>query len=498
MANPSHSFILLIGDESALLLPPQHLPDADPIFTKSHDEKDSDPIIESISMASHLPVIILNDCGDQYYTHETIPNLSSIDKKKLIKRKLNEIYPDASYKTSVMHNNNKILMVGANETEPLEIWQKRLSKLSNSSGIVTLLPLESADILASLWSGAKDGWAILLSFHKTGGTRQIVTRDGEIVFTRLTSPMSEKTSVGYMSAAIAIDIKSTRDYLLRMGFSNETPLHLIAIMPENMHDAMNATPLDVATRHFFTPYDAALKLKLSLVPEKTETISDLIHALWLNKRSEPIRILAKEDKLKELLQIKIHKIGMATAIFFSLVAGVLIGNATLDFLKSQRVIYDIKYDINQLENIYIKQQEKITIATEPLNRLRLAVERKRLFKKENVKVIEILDAIKNAIGDDFRFYKMSWRNNNLTFVLRLTDDELIQKPITINKAEIKNRFKIKEQEIQNELNKINPKAIIDLIKPPFSSGKNKVISNEDDKEKEQKPIATYVIKWSDL
>lgn len=495
MTNPSHSFIILVGDESVLLLPPQHLPDADPLFAQSHDMEDAAALLEVISMAPHLPVLILSDCSDQLYTYENLPVLSAIDRKKLLSRRLHEIYPDAAYTTALEQENNKALMVGVKETKALALWQERIDKLPNPCGIISLLPLESADMLAALWPEAREGWAIMLSFHKTGGTRQIVTHDGKIVFTRLTAPISENTSVGYMSATIAIDIKATRDYLLRMGFSNETPFHLIALMPQNMHSAMQATPLDVSTRHFFTPHEAAVKLNLPLAPEKDETISDLIHALWLSRRSDPKVPLAKDAKLRELRQIKIHKIGMITAIVFSMIAGVLIGQTTLDFLKSQRIVYEVQYDIDQLKSTQTKQQTKLTLATAPLSRLRMAVERKRLFKKEMPQPLMILSAIKDVIGEDARVYNLSWENGKLNFTLRLTDEVLTKKPLSLNKAEIKNRFKIIEQDMRSALAEANPSAMLEMTKAFFATASNKTLTNEDETETPKLPLSSYSIEW---
>lgn len=498
MANPSHSFLLLIGDESVLLLPPQHLPDPNPLFAASHDEEDIEALLQVISMAPHLPLIILSDCSAQHYSSETIPPLSASDRKKLLKRRLEEIYPDAAYRAALPQGSEKALMVGVEETGPLAIWQERLDTIPNPTGIVSLLPIESANMLAALWPESKEGWAILLSFHKTGGTRQIVTHNGELVFTRLTTPISEGTSVGYMSATLAIDIKATRDYLLRMGFSNETPFHLIAIMPEKLHAAMEATPLDVSTRHLFTPHEAAIKLDLALAPEKDETISDLIHLLWMSRKTEPKVILAKMSKLSEMFHTKIHKIGMTTAIFFALFAGVFIGQSTLNFLKTQRIVYEVQYDIDQLESTIAKNQHMLTTAVEPLSRLRMAVERKRLFKKDRAIPLKILAAIQNAIGEDMRLSKLNWEDDKLTFTMHITDEYLLKEPMALNKEAIRAVYKIAEKTMREALHRSYPQSELNLKSLSIAEhNKNKTLSSNDAQKPKQPPKALFVIEWKE-
>ncbi len=423
MIDLERSFILLIGDTGEALLPPQELDDLFPLICEGHEDELVTPFIEQFTEHPEHPIILVYDGPDQSYKVDEIPpGLSIFDRKRLLLRHLRECFYDHSHRGFLTIDERHALLLSAKETGPLALWAQRLGKLPNPSGTIGLLPIESTGLSKQLVPETSAGWSLLLSFHRTGGIRHTVTNNGAFVFTRLTPLLSEATSVGYMTSMIALDIKATRDYLARLGLGADEPLFLIGIVPQSIQDALNATPLDVSERKLFTPHEAAMHLHFPFVPEKHEPHADFIHLLWLGacKRSLSVE-LVKESYRLEMFHAVVRRGVIAALIVLTLLSGA--GTAHESFLLASHIhrFSQIKGDVTQLQNDLVRHRREHAATTTPLDRLRLAMERRRLFERQESELTLWLSALRPVLDSEgLRLAHLDWQEGRLTFAVNPT------------------------------------------------------------------------------
>ena len=142
-------------------------------------------------------------------------------------------------------------------------------------------------MIQKLMPEAKQGWALMLSWHRTGGFRQIATRDGQLIFTRLTPPLAPDTSPAYLGSHLATDLHASLDYLGRLGLTDKSALRFVAILPHAMHATLTALHLPMRAQKTLTPFEAAKILRLPFAPAEDDPTADLLHAAWLVRQKRP-------------------------------------------------------------------------------------------------------------------------------------------------------------------------------------------------------------------
>jgi hypothetical protein len=168
---------------------------------------------------------------------------------------------------------------------------------------------------------------MLISKQRTGGFRQIVTKDGEPIFTRLTAPMPSDTGASYAAGFITLDLQASLDYLARMGLSDIGQMRLVGILPEAMNAAIAALKLPLQTIMTITPHQAARRLKLPFAPAPDESDADIIHAAWLtNKRRPRVALsLPKSKPQQKVAPKKLITAGVAAAAILTATLSALWG-----------------------------------------------------------------------------------------------------------------------------------------------------------------------------
>ncbi|MDX9689089.1 MAG: hypothetical protein EOM37_06805 [Proteobacteria bacterium] len=418
MAKATKNFLLLIGDDGALLLPPERAEHTGPLFAPTNDPSARQPLLDAIAASPQTPVCFLNDANTVNYRIDQIPSLSHRDRRKLIKRHLKEIEPEAPYHDYLELNSNEALLIVVSETGALAQWKNALSELQNPNETLLLLPLESEDLAATLDPDSEDGWTMLLTFNATGGMRQIVTYNGQFVFSRKTPLIPQSSSQGFISAAIAMEIKATRDYLAREGLDKDMPLSLVAIVPPSFVETMRVTPLDVGHRTIFSPYEAARACRFDVLPQPEETMSDIIHALWARQKDTLRLPLFRDDLREHLAQMRIRSFGYMLVILAALCTGMILGFFALSSIGRHHKIYELKNDVQLIQESMQNQRESRSSSAQQLDRLNMAIDRQILFAPRPQPALELLKRIGAFLPPDRRISRFVWQNGVLTLTLR--------------------------------------------------------------------------------
>lgn len=491
MIDPSRSFLLLVGDDGAMLLPPPRLSKGAPLFIESHADDRAQVLMDLIAASPRLPVILLDDTLAQDYRQETLPEaLAFFDKKKLLARRLAQHFPNAPLRAALARKAGPQLLLGVGNEGPVPQWLARLAKLPNPSGAVALLPVESASMIGRLRPEARKGWALLLSWQRSGGFRQIVTLDGEILFTRLTPPPPASASLDFIAASLALDVQATRDYLARFGLGEDTPLPLIAILHDSMHDALRAAPLeDSSDVLFLTPHEAARKLDLGFAPDTGEPMADLLHLLWAGRKRRLTLPLMSRFVRERMVSSVVRRTGWALAVAILVVGMAWSGLDLFRLAQDSAQKTRLRDAIAALEKEIAEETHKTHDADEPLERLRRAVERRRLFQATPPTFIDDLPALAQALGAETRVVELEWQDGILSLDVRVAGARALGRKESWDRQEIV----LAVEELAARLQSALPEYRTSILRYPFPYLPDEALTNKETATELEDPVARLAL-----
>lgn len=253
-----------------------------------------------------FPVLVLYDAVEQHYRRETLPRVSSLDRAKVLKRKLDLTFPSYPIRAALlMKSVAKKLPRGAEKPQPTYIFTalpgtETLDKISEAlidaqvgiSGL-SLLPVESTGLVEKLTDVfVRDGkkksrWAVMIGQHETGGLRQIVVRDGQLALTRLT-PAAEGAQDGVQWAGeVEREFKATLSYIARFGYNASEGLDVVVICNQVAREALEKFTLPATNLKCMTVAEAAHNAGIKLMSREkpapgtvVQEYADILHAAW--------------------------------------------------------------------------------------------------------------------------------------------------------------------------------------------------------------------------
>lgn len=421
-------FLLLAGDDGALLVPPVLSGSMTPLFAH-HDNADQvQALLDAAAAQPKVPIVVLADHLAQEFRCDTFPKVGFTDRHKLMQRRLQNAFSDPLSLTAALPaQKNRALYVCLHTDNSLGDWIKRFEALPNPFHGVCPLPLVGTAFLLKLVPDASKGWCVLLSWQRTGGFRQIALHDGQFVFTRLMPAPPLTSDPKLIKASIAQGLKATRDYLGRFGLTGATPLRVAALLPESLHAEIYRLPSFAQLAAVLTPHQAAQRLGLAFSPRADDPAGDLVFALWAAKQRALRPLLLPAEKKKNLSTSRFQRMGLAAAIVFGLSTLAVIGWQSHDLWRLMRANSAADQSLAELQQEWETERAKLAPVTEPLGRLRQAVARQRLFTAPSSAPWGLLEAVNSALGGTGGLAHIDWQAGKggatsevLTFTLRLS------------------------------------------------------------------------------
>ncbi|MDD5585945.1 MAG: hypothetical protein PHY92_03185 [Alphaproteobacteria bacterium] len=499
----TRSFILLAGDDGALLVPPfRHASDA-PLFVPGHTEEKTLPIVEALAAQPKMPVLILADTLAQEFHRDTLPRLNVFDRKKLLARRLRQHFPlpsstpHAQLTAAIPLKNNAALFACLHDGGPVATWMKRLETLSNPLTGVAPLPLVCSGIIARLMPEARQGWAMLLSWQRTGGFRQIVTHDGEFVFTRLTPPLPLSAGAETIIMTLINDLEATKGYLARLGLTEGTPLRLAAILPKTLHKAIHALPQPFQTAVTLTPHQAAKRLGLTYAPDRNDPAADLLYAAWVAKQKRLRPVMLPDDRRETDRTASVKRWGRCVAAAAWLAALAFFGWQGHDLFRLAVAHRQTTQDVAALQKQLTQERATLAPVTAPLGRLRQAVARQRLFTEPPLFPWPLLRALDKELGAAARITRLNWQSGKgaaagetLEISLRLTESGLPPPSQEAGRQAIVKRFDQLAQSLRSSLAGYQ----VAVTRYPFLIKPDETLSNAGDKQTDDRlPTADFLL-----
>lgn len=463
-------FLLMVGEDGALLIPPEGK--GEPVYVSGHGENSAKQIITELCKKPKNPVIIMADVLAQEIRVETLPPVGFFDRRNLISRRLKQAFAETKFMGCIKVEKNSAILAGLSEKSPVSAWLKRINSAPNLSGFVCILPVECSDIACALSPENEQEWKLLLSWQRTGGLRQIVTRNSTPVFTRLTPPLPLDASAKEIASTINRDVQATLDYLSRLGLGDKAQISITALLPKHAHKEMGASNINL-----MTPYQAAKSLGLDFTPAPDDQTSDILFAAWFMKRSRmKLKLMLPEDKIR-LRHAMIKRTGIICATiawmaFLISVSGQL-GNLYPIWKNNLRMADNI----NSLQQQLLQEQNRFGPITQPFGKLREALTRRRLFSSATPTPWEMLQTIAESRDNNAKIMSFDWQDNtgeSMIVDLQITNDPQLSKQETMD------RFKQYTDNLQQALKQADHRISLQITRHPFPTAPGEIISNSSD------------------
>src|ERR1700722_16609690 len=202
-------FFLIAGDAGVTCVARHVARARAPFFAGWQDRGAQKHLGELLAHYRRAPVTFYADNLAQDVRVETLPALNIFDRAKLARRRLKQAFPQARYSANKLLSRTQVLFAGLSDNALLANWFERIKPRLPTIG---LLPLECAPLIARLAPESADGWILFLCRTRTGGFRQIIMREGQILFSRLTPDLSPHADAGEIASKVTRDITSSLGY----------------------------------------------------------------------------------------------------------------------------------------------------------------------------------------------------------------------------------------------------------------------------------------------
>lgn len=295
MAKKTAKFVLIIGDEGGILSYLVGGRVERRFFAASANYADSRAMQEALEADPKAPIYLLVDVMDQSYVQQSLPPVSSLSINKLIKRKMDRDFAADDLKGALLIGREKegrkdwkYLFVTLSQSPQLQAWVDMIIDLPNQFKGLYLLPVEAENFMHSLrdmLSGKKhkngkpeEGearWQLLVAHNKVGGFRQVVLRDGKLIFARLAQPIGD-SQPEVIAGSIEQEISVTVEYLKRLGYNDEQGLEFYIITSEAIKKSIDNNNLPATQVYLMTPDEASSRMGYEGVTEPGDQYADIV------------------------------------------------------------------------------------------------------------------------------------------------------------------------------------------------------------------------------
>lgn len=284
-------FVLFIGDEGAILIYIKDNVVQNRQFVPDAGEQNLSELKNSLAADPKAPIMMVIDTLDQTYVQQTLPPVSSLSVSKLIKRRLERDFGANDIKGAIILGREtsgrkdwNFLMVGLEKSPQLTVWLDFISSQPNRFQGIYLVSAE-AEIIVKDLRRAIDGedtgpgaqWTFFVSHNKVGGFRQVILKNGKLIFTRMAQPIGESTPE-VIAGSIEQEMLSTIEYMRRLSFNPQDGLDIYIIASTAIKTAIDANKFEANQFRILTPYEVAQYLAIEGATQPTDQFGDVVLA----------------------------------------------------------------------------------------------------------------------------------------------------------------------------------------------------------------------------
>ena len=162
------------------------------------------------------------------YTLDTLPVLPFLDRYAVARRRLEKFMPKAFFKGYKLLSKKNLGLGGLENSPNLEKWIETFVELRIPIQRVTATPLELTSLLP------KSAWALVLYQNTEGTIRHSFLNEGNLMFTRITSSLTN----------LLADMDSTFQYATRFKLADTTgQIIQLGALPLSLPDQLRGIPI---------------------------------------------------------------------------------------------------------------------------------------------------------------------------------------------------------------------------------------------------------------
>ncbi len=413
-------FVLLVGDEGAILVFMQGGKVVRRLFAQSPQPIHTEAMLELLRTNASIPVYVLMDVLDQQYVAHTFPPVSALSLGGLVKRRLDRDFQPEDIKGALQLGRDKTgrkewryLLVSLARTPLVAEWVDAVLELPNEVKGVYLVPIESINYLRMLRAQESPDtalpWQMLISYNKVSGVRQVVANEGRLVFTRVSQVIDDAVPA-VIAGNIEQDIINTMEYLKRLGFQDSSQMDAYVITAQDVVESLDLRRFAFGGAHALAPVDVAEHLKLEQAALSVDRFGDVVmaSAFGVTKKHNLRFATAFMEKLD-----KLHKAQMAIKMGAGLLAVLLLGLTLMgiaDIVTGQMTIAETKDKTVNLEADLEKVQKQVNELNTDVAYKSAVVATYDAYIKDKPKMDDFMVGLAKAVSAKHRVLSVNWAN----------------------------------------------------------------------------------------
>jgi hypothetical protein len=420
--------VLLIGDE-ALYVYDVKASGARLVDTVPWQAEDFQEIVVDLirKECGSKPVMVLNDMTDQHFKGgQRIPKVGAMDKANVLRRKVQVAFPnypirgalpikappgDKGPRTAAA--GGLYLFAAVPVSEPI---MKTVTAVKMSMAPIAgffLLPLEASDMvqaMAEKLSGrgrSAPRWAVFIGQHQNGDLRQVITRDGQLAMTRMTSVVDSDGDPDMWAAEVYQEFKATLSYLSRFGYSAEDGMEMIVITNQQGGEALERM-IDIECNfHAFTAPEAGRLVGVNVGIQDDSRYADPLHAAWAGRKTKFVLPMEVPD----LVKVNRPRQAAAAAAAILLASGAYFG---WQALAQANAMMSARSELTTEKTQLARAQADYETAVARMNQMGYDIKLIQgsmktygQFERERVAILPLLAQLSQGLGNDLRIDTLS-------------------------------------------------------------------------------------------
>lgn len=425
---------LLLGNDGVIFAELQRGRMWQHLYARRDDPDALEAVRQAVCASRSRSLHVFVDLVEQVYRHENLPAVHALDRSKLVARRLKLLFPETNLRGALRlkggglpetgavassgRRRNHYLFTALPDSEEWLFWQGFLASLDKPVLRLTLLPLETVDLVAQLARMAglhEEGsaeWTLFISRQKTGGFRQIITHKGQLALTRLT-PDFRQTQLTECAQDMAEDIAASIGYIRRLGYRPEEGLDVVTLGDEALQAALEAQKIDCRRLVVLPLEQIAQQHRLGRVLPEEEGVSPVYGDLLLlahaarRRRArlnlqQPIVLRARHEK-------QINRALWWSQMVASLLIAAYIGWQFYQSSQIQEQIEDVQSQIIQLsQQKEAEDRERGDLPASPAL-IRSVFAAEEHYSQQSAPVEPVLARIMPVLLNGLRWDTIFWR-----------------------------------------------------------------------------------------
>jgi hypothetical protein len=156
-------------------------------------------------------------------------------------------------------------------------------------------------------------WQILISHQKVGGFRQVVLREGHLMFTRQTQAM-ENSPPALIAGSVEQELQNTIEYLRRMSYHPADGMEVFVVIGESIKQQISPANFTDLSMYVMTPFEAAELLGRTAQMQQADRFADIIlSAMFGSFKKKCLKLGTPISKRLDGLYKKIKMLRLASA-----------------------------------------------------------------------------------------------------------------------------------------------------------------------------------------